>query len=167
MAVKVKNPVETHPARDHLITRVFDAPRELEFKAWSEPERVMRWWGPQYFTSPACKIDFRVGGTYLFCMQSPDGQDYWSTGVYREIVSNERIVYTDNFADAAGNVVPASQYGMGDDWPSELMVTVTFEDLAGKTKLTLKHTGLPAGEHSEMASLGWNTSLDKLAESLK
>lgn len=150
-----------------VITRVFDAPRELVWKAWTEPERFKRWWGPKEFTAPSCKIDFRVGGIYLACMRSPDGTDYWSTGVYREIVPMKRIVYTDSFADEKGNVVPASHYGMEGDFPLEMLVTVTFEEQGSKTKMTLRHVGLPAGEHSDMAGAGWNGSFDKLAESLK
>ena len=73
-----------------LITRVFDAPREFVWKAWTDPERFMRWWGPKNFTSPVSKIELRVGGTYLKCMRSPEGRDFWSTGVYREIVPMER-----------------------------------------------------------------------------
>jgi uncharacterized protein YndB with AHSA1/START domain len=153
--------------REIVITRVFDAPRELVWKAWTEPERLMRWWGPKEFTSPACKIDLRVGGKYLFCMRSPEGQDFWSTGVYREIVEPERIVWTDSFADDKGNPVPASHYGMPGDWPAELLVTVTFEEHQGKTKLILRHVGIPSGEMGEMTKAGWNSSLDKLAESLE
>src|SRR5512134_2988905 len=79
-----------------VITRVFDAPRELVWKAWSEPEHFKRWWGPKGFTCPVCQIDFRVGGKFLGCMRSPEGQDFWSTGVYKEIVPLERIVSTDS-----------------------------------------------------------------------
>ncbi len=147
-----------------VITRVFDAPREAVFKAWSEPERMMRWWGPRGFTTPVCKIDFRVGGKFLNCMRSPDGKDYWSTGVYQEIVEPERIVCTDSFADSEGNVVPASHYGMAGDFPMEMLVTVTFEDQDGKTKMMLRHVGLPAGENRDGANQGWNESFDKLAE---
>ena len=146
-----------------VIERIFDAPRDLVWRAWTEPERMMRWWGPKDFTSPACRIDFRVGGKYLACMRSPEGQDYWSTGVYREIVPLERIVCTDSFADENGNVVPASHYGMTGDFPMERLVTVTFEEHEGKTKLTLRHEGMPAGEMGEMAQAGWNESFDKLA----
>lgn len=149
-----------------VIMRVFDAPRELVWKAWTEPEHMMRWWGPKGFTSPACKIDLRVGGVYLNCMRSPEGQDYWSTGVYREIVPPERIVCTDSFADQEGNVVPASHYGMSADFPLEMLVTVTFEEQGGKTKLTLKHVGLPAGGDRDGAQQGWSESFDKLAEVL-
>lgn len=150
-----------------VITRVFDAPRELVWKAWTNPEHVKRWWGPKNFTAPFCKIDLRVGGKYLSCMRGPDGKEFWSTGVYRKIKKPERIVCTDSFADEKGNVVPASHYGMKDDFPMEMLVTVTFEEENGKTKMTLKHAGMPAGEMGEMAQTGWNESFDKLAESLK
>ena len=154
-------------ARELVITRVFDAPRELVWKAWAEPEHLKMWWGPKTFTAPMIKNDFRVGGSYLYCMRSPEGQDFWSTGVYREIVPMERLVCTDSFSDAEGNVVPASQYGLPGDWPSELLVTVTFEIVDGKTKITLRQVGIPAGEMSDMTAAGWNGSFDKLAESLK
>ncbi|MBX7152698.1 SRPBCC domain-containing protein [bacterium] len=153
--------------KELVITRIFDAPRELVWKAWTDPQHLMRWWGPKNFTSPLCKIDLRVGGKYLFCMRSAEGQEFWSTGVYKEIVPPERIVWTDNFADKDGNIVPASSLGIPGDWPDELLVTLTFEDIGGKTKMTLVHKGLPAGEMIDMTSTGWNESLDKLAETLK
>ncbi len=100
---------------------------------------------------------------------APDAEvkDFWSTGTYREIVEPQRLVMTDSFADEKGNVVPASHYGMGADIPLELQVTVTFEELGGKTKMTLRHVGLPAGEMSKGAQVGWNESFDKLAKSLR
>jgi uncharacterized protein YndB with AHSA1/START domain len=158
---------KTSSDRDLVITRVFDAPRETVFKAWSDPERMMSWWGPKSFTTPVCRIDFRVGGKWINCMRAPDGKDYWSTGVYREIVAPERIVTTDNFADAEGNVVPPSYYDMSGDWSGEMLITVTFEDVGRKTKLTLRHEGLPAGEHQSGANEGWSQSFDKLAEYVK
>lgn len=152
--------------RELVITRVFDAPRELVWKAWTDQQQLTRWWGPRDFTAPSCTIDLRVGGKYLFCMRSPDGQDYWSTGTYREIVPPARLVCTDSFADAQGNVVPASHYGMRDDMPLEMLVTVTLIENAGRTTMTLRHVGVPAGEMSEMTGQGWNQSFDKLAVSL-
>lgn len=149
-----------------VITRLFDAPHELVWKAWTEPERMMLWWRPIGFTSPVCKIDFRVGGVCLYCMRSPDGKDYWSTGVYREIVPMEKIVCTDSFADEKGNVVSASYYGMNLDWPLELIVTVIFVEQEGKTKFTLHHSGFPSDADADMAKQGWSTSFDKLAEEL-
>jgi uncharacterized protein YndB with AHSA1/START domain len=98
-------------------------------------------------------------------MRSPEGQDYWSTGVYKEIVPLQRIVATDSFADEKGNVVPSSHYGM-EEMPLEMLVTVTFEDLAGKTRMTLRHAGIPAGDHGEGANEGWSQSFDKLADVL-
>jgi uncharacterized protein YndB with AHSA1/START domain len=150
-----------------VITRVLDAPVEQVWKAWTEPEQIKKWWGPKQFTAPSIETDLRVGGKYLYCMRGPDGQDYWSTGTYREIVPHERIMVTDSFADEQGNVVPGSHYGMGDDFPLEMEITVTFEEQDGKTKLTLRHVGMPAGEMGEQAEAGWNESLDKLAESLR
>jgi uncharacterized protein YndB with AHSA1/START domain len=77
----------------------------MVWKAWTLPELVTKWWGPKGYTSPVAKIDFRVGGKYLYAMISPDGKDIWSTGVYREIAPPERFVATDSFADEKGNVV--------------------------------------------------------------
>ena len=166
MAARQSSSAKLPVSEELVITRVFDAPREAVWKAWTDPKRLMRWWGPEGFTSPACKIDLRVGGKYLFCMRSPEGQDYWSTGVYRDIVPWERIVLTDSFADEKGNVVPASHYGMQGEWPLELVVTVTFEDGGGKTIMTLEHAGIPSGTMSDCET-GWNGSFDKLADSLK
>jgi uncharacterized protein YndB with AHSA1/START domain len=155
------------PDRDLVITRVFDAPRELVWKAWTDPEQMKRWWGPKDFTAPSCTIDLRVGGRYLLCMRSPEGQDFWTTGVYREIAAPERLVYTDSFADAEGNVVPASHYGMGDDFPLEMLVSVTLAELDGRTTMTVTHSGFTASGMRDGAGVGWNESFDKLAESLR
>lgn len=149
-----------------VITRVFDAPRERVWRSWTEAERVRCWWGPKGFTAPSARIDPCVGGRYLFAMRSPEGQDFWSTGSYHELVENERLVATDSFSDANGNIVPASQYGMSGDWPPELTVTVTFEEADGETRLTLRHEGFPDRENRDLAGAGWNQSLDKLADCL-
>lgn len=153
--------------RELVITRVFNASRDKVWKAWTEPELLKRWWGPKGFTAPVSKIDLRVDGAYLNSMRSPEGQEFWSTGVYREIVAPARLVYTDSFADEKGNVVPASHYGMVGDWPLELLVTVTFEANGKKTKMILRHAGIPAGKMRELCEAGWNESFDKLAEVLK
>jgi uncharacterized protein YndB with AHSA1/START domain len=150
-----------------VIERLFEAPRERLWQAWTNPEQMKRWWGPKDFTAPYAEIDLRVGGKYLSCMRSPEGKEFWSGGVYRQIVPLEKIVVTDSFTDEKGNVVPAAQYGMSGDWPLELMVTVTFEEQDGKTKMTLRHLGIPAGENLEECRQGWNQSFDKLAEALK
>ncbi|MCK9342331.1 MAG: SRPBCC domain-containing protein [Massilibacteroides sp.] len=149
-----------------FIQRIFAASRDRVWKAWTDPELIVQWWGPADFTAPVIKVELREGGRYLYAMRSPEGQEFWSTGEYREIVPMERLVFTDSFADAEGNVVPASTYGMSADWPRELLVTVTFEEHGGGTKVTLREAGIPAGETLDMAEAGWNESLDKLARVL-
>lgn len=161
MAAGHRSAEELSIGEELVIKRVFDAPREVVWEAWTDPERCKLWWGPEGFTSPACRIDLRVGGKYLACMRSPEGQDYWSTGVYLDIVPMERLVCTDNFADEKGNVVPASHYGMQGEWPPDVTVTVTFEADGGKTIMTLRHDGIPAGTISDCEA-GWIGSFDKL-----
>jgi uncharacterized protein YndB with AHSA1/START domain len=148
------------------IIREFDAARQLVWEAWTDPKKIMKWWGPKNFSSPSCKIDLKVDGKYLYCMRSPEGQDFWSTGTYKEIIPTKRIVFTDSFADKEGNVVPSTYYSM-EGFPLELQVTVTFEDYNGKTKMTLTHVGIPTGQMTDLTNAGWNESFDKLAESLK
>jgi len=154
-----------------VIERIFDAPRELVWKAWTDAELLKRWWGPKGFIAPAAEIDFCVGGKFLFAMQSPeyqDGRTLWSTGEYREIVPFERIVCTMAMADEEGNIVPPTDYGMTEDFAAESLLTVEFEAVGnGQTKMTLRHEGLPPGDMLEGAGTGWNESFDKLAESLK
>ena len=154
-------------SRDIVITRVFDAPQKLVFQAWTEPERMKRLWGPNGFTMPFCAVDLRLGSVIHFCMRSPDGQDIWCKGVYREVIAPERIVSTDSFSDKDGNVVEPSRYGMK-DWPSQALITVTFEWEARTTKFTLRHAvgAVPVAER-EGCEAGWNESLDRLAGYLR
>jgi uncharacterized protein YndB with AHSA1/START domain len=153
------------------ITRIFNTPRKRVWKAWTDPETIKKWWGPKIFTAPHISIDFRVGGKYLYCMKSETGEEawkkgFWTTGVYKEIVPMEKLVMTDSFADEHGNIVSGSEYGM-EGIPEELEVTVTFEDVGDKTKITMVHTGFPEGEHVQLAGVGWNESFDKMAEALE
>lgn len=154
--------------RDIVIERVFDAPRELVWQAWTNPEHVMRWWGPKDFTSPTCQIDLRVGGKYIFSMQWPGGGDkMYSTGTYLEIVPPERLVYTDSFSDADGNVKSGADYGM-ENYPEMITITVTLESMGdNQTKMTVLNQGVPAGEMGDMTEGGWIESFDKLAASLQ
>lgn len=149
-----------------VIEREFDAPQESVWMAWTTPELITLWWGPKGYTAPVVRVSLRVGGSYLYCMRSPEGKDIWSTGFFREIVPLERLVATDSFADERGNIIPASHYGFEGDFPLEMLITVTLEGRGGKTKLTLQHAGLPPGEHMEGARSGWNESLDKLSTML-
>lgn len=149
------------------MTRIFDSPVEEVWKAWTEPDSIMKWWGPKGYTAPVIRNELKVGGSYLYLMRSPGGDDVWSTGKFVEIIPNKKIVSTDSFADSEGNIVPASLYHMNGDWPMELYVTVTFEEVDGKTKLTLLHQGFPDGENRYYAEQGWGESLDKLEDYLK
>lgn len=150
-----------------VITRIFDAPRELVFKVWTDPKHVVNWWGPRDFTTPYIKIDFRVGGSFHFCMRAPDGQEYWNKGVYREIVAPERIVSAMYFSDKDGNIVEPTHYGMGSDVPSEMLDVVTFAVHAGnRTKLTLQRNTPLAVSKRYGEDQGWNQSLDRFAAEL-
>jgi uncharacterized protein YndB with AHSA1/START domain len=147
-----------------VVTRVFDAPRELVWKAWTDPKYVMQWWGPKDFTAPFCRMDFRVGGKFLCCMRSPDGQEFWNGGEYHEIVPHEKIVYSMYFADANGNKVDAAAYGIEHEAIDDAYDVVIFEDFGdGQTKLTLiGNESMESAKESGQVE-GWNQILDKFA----
>ncbi len=136
------------------ITRVFDAPRSLVFKAWTEPERLVRWWGPQGFTTPFCKMDVCPGGAYRFGMRSAEGTEHWLHGVYREILEPERLVFTWAWEDAQGKLGP------------ETVLSLDFAEHAGKTKLTLHQALFETVTARNAHQLGWTTGLDRLADYL-
>jgi uncharacterized protein YndB with AHSA1/START domain len=150
-----------------VVTRVFDAPRELVWKAWTEPEYVMQWWGPKGFTSPVCEMDFRVGGKALCCMKTPDGQEFWNGIEYHEIVPFEKIVSSMYFADAQGNKVEPEAYGMEHEAIEGAYDVALFEDLGnGKTKLTfIGNEPMESAKDSGQLE-GWNEILDKIADVL-
>jgi uncharacterized protein YndB with AHSA1/START domain len=135
-----------------ILTRVFDAPRELVFAAWTEAEHLKRWFGPNGFTIPIAESEVRPGGAFRVCMRAPDGTDYWAKGVYREIVAPERIVCTMSGEGTEGNI-------------TDTLLTVTFAPQAGKTRVIVHQTGIPPTERRG-ASQGWSESLDKLAADL-
>jgi uncharacterized protein YndB with AHSA1/START domain len=136
-----------------VITRIFDAPRELVWKAWTNPEYVMKWWGPESFTLSACKIDLRVGGQYLYGMKAPDGTVYWLGGEFEVIDEPEKIVSSLFYANEHGKIPPADPNDV------EVRDVVTFEEYGnGQTKLTFKRNYWDEGE-----DVGTNQILDKLA----
>jgi len=158
--------------RDLVVTRIFSAPVDLVWKAWTEPEYVMRWWGPDHFTSPSAKMDFREGGTSLVCMRAPKdfgGQDMYSTWVYQKIVPMERIEFIQNLADKDGNQIDPAEIGMPPEFPRDMRTVVTFKDLGnGKTEMTVTEYNVPTAdtELGKNAELGLNQSLDKMVVSL-
>jgi uncharacterized protein YndB with AHSA1/START domain len=133
--------------REVIITRVFDAPRSLVFKAWTESEHMAKWFGPKNFTATIIENDVRTGGSYHFHMHGPNYDDHWK-GTYREVVRPERLVFT---------------------WPRgpESLVALTFEDQDGKTRLTLRHGMFETVAQRDDHQGGWNSSLDCLADHLK
>ena len=147
-----------------VITRVFDAPRALVWEAWTNPKYVKQWWGPKGFTAPVCKIDFRVGGKFLCCMRSPDGQEGWNGGEYHEIVPHEKIVYSLYFADAQGNKVDPAQLGIEHEAIEDARDVVIFEDYGnGQTKLTMIGNETMEEAKSSGQFEGWNEVFDKVA----
>jgi uncharacterized protein YndB with AHSA1/START domain len=150
------------PKVDLILTRVFECSAEHLFNCWSDAKRVQRWWGPKHFTSPFCEIDFRVGGRYLFCMRSPQGEEYWSSGIYEVIEFPRSIVARDCYSDARGNILSPSSAGLPSTWPSTLLLRLSFEPMdANATRLHLSHGAMPP-ELEQSCREGWNEALDKL-----
>jgi uncharacterized protein YndB with AHSA1/START domain len=152
MATGSITPEEGH---ELVLTRVFDAPRKLVFKAWTDPKIVAQWWGPHHFTNPVCELDARPGGAIRIHMRGPDGTIYPMTGTYQEIVEPERIVFTSAALDAAGNPM------------FEMLTTVTFAEQDRKTKQILRtrviKSTAEAPRYLAGMEAGWTQSLERLA----
>lgn len=131
-----------------IIKRTFDAPRDLVWKVWSDPNQAKEWWGPRGFTLPFLEMDQRPGGKWRAQMRSPDGKDMWQHGVYREIVPPEKTVYT----------------FIWDAHPEqEMLVTVEFAERDNKTDMTFRQEGFSSAEEREGHEDGWNQTFDRLA----
>jgi len=153
MAARSNTAFIESPDQVLIIERVFDAPRELLFKCWTEPEYFARWIGPKGFSSTILVWELRRGGKYRIHKRGPAGQDHWQRGEFHEIVPPQRIVRTYCWTDA-------------DDRPTrpETLLTITFEDLGGRTKLTLHQAIFESISARDDHQRGWNSSLDQLAE---
>jgi uncharacterized protein YndB with AHSA1/START domain len=149
-----------------VISRVFDAPRDVVFDAWTKESHLEKWWAPKSWTTVKCKVDLRPGGMFLYGMQSQDGKTVYGRGIYKEVTPPERIVYSDSFSDENGNAVDPATYFAGADQPQEMLVTVTFTEREGKTIVTLRHA-VPesAGDRGGIAQ-GWGEMFDRLAAEL-
>lgn len=148
-----------------VIERIFDAPIDLIWKMWTQPEHFQNWYGPEGFTVPVAEMDARVGGKRLVCMESPDGSmKMWTTGEYIEVVPNERLVYTESMSDESGNVVSPSAIGMPEGHPATTEVTVLLEDIGGRTKMVMTHAGVPA---DSPGAAGWNQAFAKMADHIE
>ena len=146
-----------------VIERTFDAPVDLIWKMWTDPEHFKAWYGPDGTTIPVAKMDVRVGGSRLVCMEvSPPGgpMQMWFTGEYREVVENERLVYTESMSDEHGNVSSPPGEGSAGGHPMTTEVRVELEDLRGRTRMVMTHVGIPS---DSPGAAGWAMAFDKLA----
>lgn len=149
-----------------VIERTLPAPADLVWRMWTEPDHFAAWYGPDGVTIPSARMDVRVGGIRLLCMEmtTPDGtMQLWFTGEYLEVVENRRLVYTDSMSDEQGNVISPEQMGMPTDHPTTTEVSVELEPVDGGTKMVLTHAGVAA---DSPGAAGWVMALDKLAAHL-
>jgi uncharacterized protein YndB with AHSA1/START domain len=149
---------EDYTGREYVITRLFDAPRKLVFKAWTESQQVAQWWGPRGFTNPICEWVVRPGASIRVVMRAANGTDYPMGGEFREVVAPDRLVFTSGALDAKGKML------------FEFLHEVTFVERAGKTKLTIKSrvvkTTAAASKYIGGFEAGMTQSLERLAERL-
>lgn len=129
--------------RPFVISRVFDAPRDLVWKSWTDADRLRKWWGPKGFVVHTSKMDLRPGGTFLYGMTAPDGSDMWGRFVFREIDAPRCLVFINSFSDPEGGL---SRHPGHLSWPLQMLSTVTFWESAGKTKVTVQWEPYEASE---------------------
>ena len=166
MSAATKPAATTSP--DFVISRVFDAPRDLVWRAFTEAEHMKQWWGPKGFTVVKFAIDLRPGGMNHYCLKGPDGSPMWGKFRYREIEPPRRIVGINSFSDEAGGT---ARHPLHAAWPLEIFTIFTFEDLpGGKTKLTVRWQAHHATaeeqntfdtNHPSM-QMGWTGTFDNL-----
>jgi uncharacterized protein YndB with AHSA1/START domain len=128
-------------SKDFVITRVFDAPRDRIWRAWTEPERLKHWWGPKGFACTHCTVDLRPGGLMHYCLRAPDGQEMWGRFIYREVVKPQKLVFVVAFSDPKGRI---TSHPMSPDWPQQILSTVEFAVQGQKTLVTVHWTPIEA-----------------------
>lgn len=156
-----------------VISRVFDAPRDRVWQAWTEVEQLKQWWGPKGFAVTYCKLDLRPGGKGHYCLRAPDGSDMWGRFVYREIVKPERLVWINSFSDKDGGL---TTHPMNPAWPREMLTTVSFKALGGKTEVTVEWIPIDGSTELEVKTfdqgrdsmkMGWTGTLERFTDYLK
>jgi uncharacterized protein YndB with AHSA1/START domain len=147
------------------VTRQFNAPVEMVWKVWTDPELVTRWWGPRQFSAPSAKMDFREGGQSIVCMKAPKEmgeQEFYSLWLYQKIVHLQKIEFIQSLCDQNGNKVNPTQVGMPADFPRDILTIVIFNKLAAeKTELIVTEMA-EFGSISHFARLGLEQSMDKM-----
>lgn len=145
------------------VHRRFAAPVERVWQAWTTPQMIKEWWGPETYSCPEAKMDVRVGGKSLLAMKGPDGKVQYSGGTYVEVIPQKKLVSTDQFIDKDGNFMSAKDAGMpGDDWPDASKVTIEFKKISEtESEISIVHEGIPKGMHDDCVN-GWSSSIDKL-----
>ena len=145
--------------QDHfVITRNFDAPRALVWKAWTEADRLAQWWGPKNFLIRVLKLDLRPGGIFHYSMKTPDGREMWGRFTYREIMPPERLVFTSSFADANAGIAANPWLP---EWPRKVLNFVTLIAQGGETTLTFRAVPLDATEPQRHAFLNMRGSMQQ------
>ena len=158
--------------KDFVVSRVFDAPRELVWKAWTEADRLKEWFGPKGVTIPTVKMDLRPGGVCLYAMRMPNGQEMWGKWTFREVVAPERLVLISSFSDANGGV---TRHPMSPTWPRETYSITTLTEKDGKTHMRLEWTAYHATSEEQATydaahdgmTQGWSGSMNALDAYLK
>ena len=157
---------------EFMASRTFDAPRDVVWRAWTERDRLMQWFGPKGFTMFHAENDLRPGGVFLYALRGPDGNEMWGKWVYREIVPPERLVLVSSFSDAEGNI---TRHPMAPTWPAGMLTRTTFTEAGGKTTVTIEWRPLNANEEERNTFIarkpsmneGWTGTFDQLADYLE
>lgn len=163
---------ETTPMKeDIVVTRLINAPVELVWKAWTDPEYVKRWWGPARYTAPSAKVDLREGGLFVFAMQAPPEQGggvHYSAGKYSKIVEHKLLEFTQGLSDAEGNPIDPASVGMPPDFPAAVHTVIEFKAVrADLTEIVITERDWTMGQMAVYSYAGMQQSMDKLIESLK
>ena len=156
---------------EFVITRVVDAPRDLVWKAWTERDRFVQWFGPKGFTMTTANMNFRPGGILHYAMKGPDGKLMWGKFTYREIIPQQRIVWINAFSDEKGGL---GRHPYMPDWPQQMLTTTTFAEHHGKTTITVRWSLIDAtdaerkvfNENRQGMTVGWTGTFEQLDEYL-
>jgi len=164
--------MEKNTSEEFVITRLLNAPGDRVWRAWTEREQLMQWFGPKGCTIPVAKMDLRPGGVFHYALRTPDGHEMWGKWTFREIDAPKKLVLISTFSDAQGSI---TRHPMAADWPLETLSTTTLEQQNGKTALTIRWSPWNASaaeikkfteSHASMQQ-GWGGTFEQLAAYLE